>query len=373
MLKNPTIVFRTTSACNLDCIYCYDKLNHVDYNKEDEKFEQKIDEIVRNIEKVLINKDCKSLIIFHGGEPLLIQPKTYEKLIKKLLKINPNLAFSIQTNGTGITEEFIELFKKYKINVGISLDGCNEKQNCNRIYKNGKNSFDIVMKKINMLNKSKVNFGIVMTVSKECIGHEKELYEFIAENNLHCNIRPAFGEAEESYVMTDDEYYSFFKNMFELWISDEESRVSLKQIKEIYDEFARNLEPSNIIKGCTAKCNCFEDYISLDIYGNIYSCNRTYKKPEFYYGNINETEYYEIYKKMQQANNQHKEFIENSECKDCEIYEDCKGGCPANAFMRTGKINSAEKYFCNARIKIKRYVKYRMQELGIIEEYNKVK
>lgn len=372
-MKSPTIVFRTTSACNLDCIYCYDKLNRVNYDAENEKFEKKINEIVSNIGKVLPNKNISSLIIFHGGEPLLIKPKTYEELIQKLLRENPNLKFTIQTNGIGITEEFIELFEKYRINVGISLDGCNETQNCNRIYKNGDNSFDMVMNKINMLNRSKVNFGIIMTISKECIGQEKELYEFIAKNNLYCNIRPAFGEEGKSYVMTDEEYYNFFKNMFELWILDKEPKISLKQIKELYIEFASNLDSSNLMKGCATKCNCFEDYLSLDVDGNVYSCNRTYQKPEFYYGNLNKMEYSEIYEKMKRANEEHKKYIENSECKNCEIYEECKGGCPANAFMRTGKINSTEKYFCSARIMIKEYVKKRMEELGIIEEYKRLR
>jgi uncharacterized protein len=59
-----------------------------------------------------------------GGEPLLTDLETLEGLWKfGLERFGSN---QIQTNGTLINEKHIELFKKYKVHVGISVDGPDE-------------------------------------------------------------------------------------------------------------------------------------------------------------------------------------------------------------------------------------------------------
>ena len=67
-----------------------------------------------------------------------------------------------------------------------------QKMNKYRIYSDGKNSFNIVMKKIELLKDENAKFGLIMSLSKQILGHEQELYDFIAQNNLRCNIRPIF-------------------------------------------------------------------------------------------------------------------------------------------------------------------------------------
>ena len=192
MKNNPTIILRMTNSCNLNCSYCYDKNNHINPQKENIKFLNNMNTLVDNIKKILVNKNCRDKIIFHGGEPLLIDAKNYENLILKLIQFNPYIRFSIQTNGTLLTKEHINVFKKYNVSIGISLDGYNEEMNKYRIYSNGKNSFKIIMKKIEILKNEKVKFGLIMSLSKEILGHEQELYDFIAQNNIKCNIRPIF-------------------------------------------------------------------------------------------------------------------------------------------------------------------------------------
>lgn len=367
-MKNPTIIFRTTSACNLNCTYCYDKLNKLDYNNEDAYFKENIGNILKYINNILVNKNETSKIIFHGGEPLLIKPNTYRILLDGILKENPNIKFSIQTNGTLINKEFIELFKKYKINVGVSLDGCNEEQNHCRVYRNGKNSFYKVLSNIKYLQENRVRTGVIMTVSKECIGHEEELYNFIADNKLNCNIRPAFGDNKE-IVMNNNEYYNFFTKMFKLWLDDTESRVKLNQITEIYEEFYKAIKGTKRYKVCSETCNCFTNYISLDVNGNLYSCNRTYNNNKFYYGNLNRVNYSKIQKKMRECNDKRKKFIDNSKCIKCSLYNECKGGCPANAYSKNNMIESIDDYFCEAKIKIKRYIMNIIEEKELIKQY----
>ena len=370
MMKNPTIILRMTNSCNLNCTYCYDKKNRMNINEENEFIDKNLDKLVTYINKIQSNPNEKSNIIFHGGEPLLIKVDIYEKLIKKLRRNNPNVKFSVQTNATLLNEEFINLFKKYKVNIGISLDGYNEEQNKCRIYKDGKNSFDIVMKKITLLKDMKAKFGIIMTLSKGVLGHEKELYDFIAENEIGCNMRPAFlsDSTDNEYVMSNSEFMKFFINIFEIWYADDK-RVKLTQIREIYEEFAKALNPEYVLRSCVASDNCFENFVSLDINGELYSCNRLYNNKDLYYGNINDMTVEELNKKMKELTIRRKENIENSKCKKCLIYNYCYGGCPASAFAKNHDIFTADDYYCEAKVEIYKYLKARLEQTGAINEY----
>lgn len=373
-MRNPTIILRMTNSCNLNCTYCYDKKNHKSIISENKEIDSKIKEIVKNISKIQRDKQQQSKIIFHGGEPLLIRAEIYEKLIKEILKNNPNVKFSIQTNATLLNEDYIEIFKKYKVNIGISLDGYNEEQNKCRVYKNGKNSYDIVMKKINLLKEKDAKFGIIMTLSNGIIGHEQELYDFISSNKIGCNIRPAFlcENDKNDFVMTNEEFFCFFTKIFEIWFEDE-NKVGLTQIREIYEEFAKALNKKYIVKNCAVSENCFENFISLDMDGNLYSCNRTYNNKKLYYGNIKDIEMEELYDKMKEIVKRRKEYIKNSKCKECIIFNFCKGGCPANAYTKNGTIYSADDYFCEAKVNIYKYIRKRLEDAGYIAYYENYK
>lgn len=58
---------------------------------------------------------------FFGGEPLLLSLEHLEELMK--LAYEKHGGASIQTNGTLITDAHIDLFDKYRVSVGMSLDG----------------------------------------------------------------------------------------------------------------------------------------------------------------------------------------------------------------------------------------------------------
>ena len=156
-MRNLVIILRMTNSCNLNCTYCYDKKNHLKIRNESHRVKENIENMKQYIKKLNPNEKERSRIIFHGGEPLLINATVYEELIKSIKEILPNAQFSIQTNGTLITKENIEVFKRYNVSVGISIDGYNEEQNYCRIYKNGNNSFKVVMKKIKKIQESGLN------------------------------------------------------------------------------------------------------------------------------------------------------------------------------------------------------------------------
>jgi uncharacterized protein len=99
-------------TCNLSCHYCYQQPqrdagnHHLPYDLEKMKLEAA--------------RIGEPFTLF-GGEPLLMPFDDLEHIFSwGMEKFGSS---SIQTNGALIADRHIELFRKYKVNVGISIDG----------------------------------------------------------------------------------------------------------------------------------------------------------------------------------------------------------------------------------------------------------
>lgn len=102
-------------ACNLSCEYCYqDSMRDAGNINTPRNWPRA---------KAQLEKLGSSFAVF-GGEPLLAPIEHLEEVWKfGLDRFGSN---GIQTNGVLITETHIELFKKYRVGVGISIDGPGE-------------------------------------------------------------------------------------------------------------------------------------------------------------------------------------------------------------------------------------------------------
>ena len=101
------------SLCNLDCNYCYylDKAG-IYGGKEPIMSEEMLETVVR--EYIAANDVPEVMFNWHGGEPLILGLDFYRKAIELEHKYADGKIIhnTIQTNGTRITREWAEFFRK---------------------------------------------------------------------------------------------------------------------------------------------------------------------------------------------------------------------------------------------------------------------
>lgn len=107
------LVLWLTTACNLRCRYCYRR-------------SEAPAAMTRDVAKKAISLAAVSGLPFHvqlaGGEPTL-EPELIEFVGRMVRKARWPATLAIQTNGTLIDRTLINLFRRYDIAVGVSLDG----------------------------------------------------------------------------------------------------------------------------------------------------------------------------------------------------------------------------------------------------------
>lgn len=166
------VVLKVSERCNLNCSYCY-------YFNGNNKLANKVPPIIK---KEVLTKTIDDLttmldngtelgtleVILHGGEPLLLKVSKLEDILSSFEKAfgeRVKLKFGLQTNGTLISDEFIELSKKYGVGVGISIDGLKSQHDVHRIYPSGRGSFEEVVKGIQKMQSHQLEVGVISVIT----------------------------------------------------------------------------------------------------------------------------------------------------------------------------------------------------------------
>jgi uncharacterized protein len=151
------VILKVSSRCNLNCSYCY-VYNSADQRWRSQPTFMQIDVVAATAYRILQYAETHGLerfsIVLHGGEPLLLGHDRLDECLKTLVgELTPRLQLSIglQTNGTLLDKRFIDIFRKHRIRIGLSIDGPPEWQDRHRVDHRGGGSAVAVEKALNLL------------------------------------------------------------------------------------------------------------------------------------------------------------------------------------------------------------------------------
>lgn len=196
-VKALQIVLKVASRCNLNCSYCYV------YNKRDNTWrdrprfmsEQVISAVINRIRRHCEWSNQRSVtVMFHGGEPCLFGSERMARLSRALSRGLQDLTavrLAIQTNGTLLDEQWVEVFRDCNVRVGISMDGPPKFHDKYRVDHRGRGSYQRVVRGLDLLRKGGVPFSILSVVQLGESG--REIHRHLAD----------LGPADLSYLLPD--------------------------------------------------------------------------------------------------------------------------------------------------------------------------
>lgn len=136
--------------CNLACSYCYEGQGNFKHSGRHVILKQAYKAIDVLLESVDKHHYQYMGITFFGGEPLLRfdDIKDIVSYCDEHKNRNTVIHYCIVTNGTLLTEEKREFFKKHNFHITLSIDGDKETHDKERKFKNGKGSYDIIAENV---------------------------------------------------------------------------------------------------------------------------------------------------------------------------------------------------------------------------------
>ncbi|MGW6459826.1 radical SAM protein [Streptomyces sp. NPDC055078] len=136
-------ILKVHGHCNLKCDHCYI------YETGDRSWRTRppsmtddlVTTVIRRIAEHAAEFSVPSVqIVLHGGEPLLLGHRRLAQLAReaaRVLSAVPRVSLGVQTNALLIDEEFLDIFDRWSIRVGVSLDGKRADHDRHRTYRHG--------------------------------------------------------------------------------------------------------------------------------------------------------------------------------------------------------------------------------------------
>lgn len=336
-----------TTGCNLGCTYCYE---NPDRERKQEWVDRQydIDKIMEQLEEWK-EKYPKTPPGLHGGEPLLVK-KEHMEVVFEFANEHYDGGTHIQTNGTLMDEEHVEMFRKYNVAVGISCDGPEE---LNRLRKasgerdsDDHNSTDNMTKRtheaIEMCVDAGVQTNLITVLSTQNAGTE-EKYEVLLDwldgmnqKGVYGHFNPAIPyEDIQNDVSLDPEV---LKDRFlRLWEWQKEEPYRRWGPASTYID---NLLGAKLTDCVNNKCDVFNAGAARIAKGNgeTTGCGKTWSAVgdgvPFLQGPSTDNEYdntterYEVLKQTPGAVTEDEPDMGG--CKGCKYWNVCQGGCPSS-------------------------------------------
>ena len=319
-----TLALNVTQQCNLRCKYCYVE-NQGSEPFMSEKTAQKAVDFITDY------KDIESFgISFYGGEPLLNFPvikSTIDYAQKEAEKKGfPEVKFHLTTNGTLMTDEMIEYFTDYDIDVMLSMDGPDFIHDAMRVTPDGKGTHAAVAQVLQKLVDAKGNHKISVSGVITNQGRLKDIYAYFSQFPLRdvklSYVRYLDENEEKKYALSDSQKNQYMEDMRELALVCFD--LIMEGVRPSYYNFEN---PVLQLWKHTKKdyfCPAGLRRFGISPGGEIYPCGPAADLGEFQLGTLDRGLDPDKVDKWVSYSS----FSNREECKPCWARNLCIGGCP---------------------------------------------
>lgn len=314
------ITLHVSNDCNLKCKYCY--ANGGNYNQS--RSLMTID-TARNFVNFCINQfDRIDKIIFFGGEPMLnlnamnfICKKFKEYFYEGKSSFIP--MFGIITNGTLLTPKILQFIKENISIVTVSIDGPKNVNDANRVFKNGKVSYERIAQFIQTILKE----------TKALVQYESTYTH--SHIDVNCSYRDVIKHMYQNFkiegqITVDKNIYTDYINNFCSQNIDQRN-VSVNNLTNVPLGF-RNFIYAITRKVQIPMCPIVNDIFAVSAAGTIYACHMLNGKDKHSLGNINDKN---IFNSPSLYQSFPIDFKDNTKCNKCWAQNLC-GGCVLQMF-----------------------------------------
>ncbi len=290
--KLSLMTLQLTQQCNFRCKYCVyseeenvRQRSHSDGTMSFETAKKAVDFLWEH------SVDSESVSIgFYGGEPLLQFP-----LVQKIVKYSKKrfcgkeLIFSMTTNGSLLNKEIMLFLEENDVSLLISLDGPQKINDKNRVFRNGRGTFDVVARNLELMKKEYPNYWKKIQISMvvDTDNDLDEMGEIVSALGIEAEcLKPSLIDWEYDDVpeIVSDKYYCKQEYHRFLAYLAHWNRYPMKKVSPILQAVVENaidnmeqvLQKAPLLTYDIPSGPCIPGQLRLlvDIKGNLYPCER---------------------------------------------------------------------------------------------------
>ncbi|TNL01434.1 XyeB family radical SAM/SPASM peptide maturase [Kosakonia cowanii] len=376
-IKILEIILKVSERCNINCTYCYvfNQGNEIAINSKPIASSETIKNLRSFFERASQEYKIETIQVdFHGGEPLMMGKSKFESACKELAAGDYNktkLNLACQTNAILIDDEWIDIFSKYNISVGISIDGPKHINDRHRLDRKGRSTYEGTVKGLEMLQEAWKAGRLIDEPGILCVANPlvkgAEIYRHFADV-LKCK-KFDFLIPDESHdtCVNPEGLSDFFCSALDEFFSDADANVYVRYFHIHIQSMLK--QEFNPVMGVSKSGN---DALAFTVGsdGELYVDDtlRATNDPIFTpIGNIQHLTLSEILSSWQMQKYMNVDNQLPNVCTDCVWQKVCGGGRHIHRYSKASDFNR-ETVFCSSVKKFMSRVASHLIESGISED-----
>lgn len=346
---HPTVVkalcLNVAHDCNLACRYCFAEEGEYHGRRALMSYEtgkKSLDFLIAHSgSRINLEVD------FFGGEPLMNwdvvkQLVVYGRSLEK--EHNKHFRFTITTNGVLLNDEIMEFCNKEMDNVVLSIDGRKEVHDHMRPFRSGAGSYDLILPKFQkfaaMREKLGLKYYVRGTYTHYNLDFAADVLHMADLGFKEISIEPVVAPKEEPYAIRPEDVDGLMKQY------DILAKEMLRREKENrgfhFFHFMIDLSGGPCVYKRLSGCGSGTEYLAVTPWGDLYPCHQFVGNEKFLLGNVDEgIKRTDLISEFKNCN-----VYARKECRTCFARFYCSGGCAANAYNFTGRIDDVYEIGC---------------------------
>ncbi|MCP4401443.1 MAG: anaerobic sulfatase maturase [bacterium] len=323
-----TLLVKPASGdCNLRCEYCF-YLEKCGLYPETNRHRMSDNVLEQMVKSYMATRQPMYSIGWQGGEPTLMGLEFFQKVVefqKKYGHPGASVGNGLQTNATSIDDEMAAFFQEYHFLLGCSLDGPAKLHDRYRLTAGGNASHAEVLRGIEALERHKVEFNILVLVSRANVARAREVYRYLRDRGFLFHQYIPCVEFDEKgellpFAINADEWGQFLCELFDEWWKKDTRKVSIRHFDSI---LAKMVDGQTNV--CTMGTNCCQ-YFVVEHNGDVYPCD-FFVEPKCKLGNVMENSWEEMLRSPIYLEFGAQKSCWNQLCESCDCLDLCAGDC----------------------------------------------
>jgi uncharacterized protein len=191
-----------------------------------------------------VESGLKSMQVdLHGGEPTLMKKPRFDAMcatLRREIGAVTRLDIALQTSATLLDDEWIEIFARHEVQVGVSIDGPREFHDAYRRDHQGRGSYDDAVAGLRLLQaahadgRMKFPPGIICVANPQHDGRRtlNHLVDDLGVKGLHF-VFPLRTWDEHDPVELDG-FVHYMVDMFDAWVERGDRSVSVRYLESFF-------------------------------------------------------------------------------------------------------------------------------------------
>ncbi|WP_432983650.1 FxsB family cyclophane-forming radical SAM/SPASM peptide maturase [Dactylosporangium sp. CA-233914] len=234
-----TFILKVVNRCNINCDYCY-VFQGPDQSWRGLPVRMSTDVTRAVAQRIAEHVTAHNLdhvdVVLHGGEPLLARPRHLGAVLEILRDRVPFVSFELQTNGMLIDDEWLSLFDRFGVRVGVSLDGPPAANNRHRLSHRGRSTADAAVRGIELLREQSHLFAGILAVV-DLHDDPVEVHDYLASLGppiVDFNLPHATHDSPPWRTDPDEpEYGRWLSRVYDAWIGADSYTHSVRMLEDI--------------------------------------------------------------------------------------------------------------------------------------------